>query len=129
MKKIIFAALGLLCLASCAKQPCCQLEHPCYSYDATIYELNTRQLTPEGTFKAAEAVLPELKELGVKTTAEKEETIDQRFAGVTFVLTGTLPTMTRTEAETIIKKYGGKASSSVSKKLPTFLPEAKREAS
>ena len=65
MKKLLFAALGLLCLASCAKQPCCQLEHPCYSYDATIYELNTRQLTPEGTFKAAEAVLPELKELGV----------------------------------------------------------------
>ena len=55
MKKILFAALGLLCLASCAKQPCCQLEHPCYSYDATIYELNTRQLTQEGTFKAAGA--------------------------------------------------------------------------
>ena len=65
MKKILFAALGLLCLASCAKQPCCQLEHPCYSYDATIYELNTRQLTEEGTFKAAEAVLPALKEIGV----------------------------------------------------------------
>ena len=65
MKKNLFAALGLLCLVSCAKQPCCQHEHPCYSYDATIYELNTRQLTPEGTFKAAEAVLPELKELGV----------------------------------------------------------------
>ena len=65
MKKILFAALGLLCLASCAKQPCCQLEHPCYAYDATIYELNTRQLTEEGTFKAAEAVLPALKEIGV----------------------------------------------------------------
>ena len=65
MKKLFFAALGLLCLASCAKQPCCQLEHPCYSYDATIYELNTRQLTEEGTFKAAEAVLPALKEIGV----------------------------------------------------------------
>ena len=65
MKKLFFAALGLLTLASCAKQPCCHLEHPCYSYDATIYELNTRQLTPEGTFKAAEAVLPALKEIGV----------------------------------------------------------------
>ena len=65
MKKLFFAALGLLCLASCAKQPCCQLEHPCYAYDATIYELNTRQLTEEGTFKAAEAVLPALKEIGV----------------------------------------------------------------
>ena len=65
MKKILILALGALAMISCAKKPCCNLEHPCYSYDATIYELNTRQLTPEGTFKAAEAVLPELKELGV----------------------------------------------------------------
>ncbi|MBR5252494.1 MAG: NAD-dependent DNA ligase LigA, partial [Clostridia bacterium] len=34
----------------------------------------------------------------------------------TFVLTGTLPTMTRGEATELIKKYGGKASGSVSKK-------------
>ena len=65
MRKILFAVFGLLCLTSCCKHNCCQLEHPCYSYDATIYELNTRQLTEEGTFKAAEAVLPALKELGV----------------------------------------------------------------
>ena len=43
MKKLLIAALGMLALASCAKQPCCQTEHPCYAYDATIYELNTRQ--------------------------------------------------------------------------------------
>ena len=65
MRKILFAVFGLLCLTSCCKHNCCQLEHPCYSYDATIYELNTRQLTEEGTFKAAEAVLPALKEIGV----------------------------------------------------------------
>ena len=65
MKKILILALGALAMISCAKKPCCNLEHPCYSYDATIYELNTRQLTPEGTFKAAEAVLPALKEIGV----------------------------------------------------------------
>ncbi len=64
MKKILFVALGLLCLASCAKKPCCT-EHPCYAYKATMYELNTRQLTAEGTFKAAEAVLPELREMGI----------------------------------------------------------------
>lgn len=39
--------------------------HPAFAYDATIYELNTRQFTPEGTFAAAEAYLPELNELGV----------------------------------------------------------------
>lgn len=65
MKKILFLALGVLCMASCAKQQCCKHEHPCYSYDATIYELNTRQLTEEGTFQAAEAILPELKEMGI----------------------------------------------------------------
>lgn len=42
-----------------------ETRHPAYAYDATIYELNTRQFTPEGTFVAAEAYLPELKELGV----------------------------------------------------------------
>ena len=65
MKKLLIAALGMLALASCAKQPCCQTEHPCYAYDATIYELNTRQATEEGTFAAAETLLPELKESGV----------------------------------------------------------------
>ena len=65
MKKLLIAALGMLALASCAKQPCCHTEHPCYAYDATIYELNTRQATEEGTFAAAETLLPELKESGV----------------------------------------------------------------
>lgn len=39
-----------------------------------------------------------------------------RFAGKTFVLTGTLPTMTRSEASQLIEKLGGKVSGSVSKK-------------
>ena len=38
-----------------------------------------------------------------------------KFAGLTFVLTGTLPTMTRDQAEAMIVSLGGKASSSVSK--------------
>lgn len=46
----------------------------------------------------------------------KEERADERFAGMTFVLTGTLPTMGRSEATALIEKYGGKASGSVSKK-------------
>ncbi len=41
---------------------------------------------------------------------------DNRFNGKTFVLTGTLPTLTRTQASAIIEKNGGKVSSSVSKK-------------
>jgi glycosidase len=42
-----------------------QLAHPEWSRDAVIYQINTRQFTPEGTFKAAETHLPRLKDLGV----------------------------------------------------------------
>ena len=56
-----------------------------------------------------------LKELGLKTDAIAEEKLDT-LQGLTFVLTGTLPTMTRDEASALIKKNGGKVSSSVSKK-------------
>ena len=63
MKKLFIAALGVLALVSCA--PKCETAHTKWAYDATIYELNTRQLTEEGTFAAAEALLPEIKESGV----------------------------------------------------------------
>ena len=51
----------------------------------------------------------------------KKELLDDRFLGMTFVLTGTLPTYTRPEAQEIIEKFGGKASSSVSKKTTYVL--------
>ena len=56
-----------------------------------------------------------LKALGLKTDATAEEKLDT-LEGLTFVLTGTLPTMTRDEAAALIKKNGGKVSGSVSKK-------------
>lgn len=46
---------------------------------------------------------------------------DTRFAGKTFVLTGTLPTLTRSEAAALIEQYGGKTSGSVSKKTDYVL--------
>ena len=60
-------------------------------------------------------LIDELKSLGLKTTFGAEKSSDI-LAGLTFVLTGTLPTMTRSEAETKIIANGGKTSSSVSKK-------------
>ena len=45
----------------------------------------------------------------------EEEGADDRFQGKTFVLTGALERFSRKEAEDIIEKFGGKASSSVSK--------------
>lgn len=51
----------------------------------------------------------------------REEIKDSRFAGLTFVLTGTLSTYTRDEASAIIESFGGKTSSSVSKKTSYVL--------
>lgn len=56
-----------------------------------------------------------LSSLGVLTEATKAEKLST-LEGKTFVLTGTLPTMTRDEASDLIKKNGGKVSGSVSKK-------------
>lgn len=58
--------------------------------------------------------------LGVKTDAVGEER-GELFVGLTFVLTGTLPTMTRDEASALIKLNGGKVSGSVSKKTSFVL--------
>lgn len=63
MKKVIFLFVTALTIISCADQA--NLRHPKWAYDATIYELNTRQATPEGTFAAAEALLPTLKLRGI----------------------------------------------------------------
>ncbi|MBR6353277.1 MAG: NAD-dependent DNA ligase LigA [Oscillospiraceae bacterium] len=61
-----------------------------------------------------------LREAGVDF-ASHEEKKDERFAGQTFVLTGTLSRFTRDEASAIIESYGGKASGSVSKKTTYVL--------
>ena len=63
----------------------------------------------------------ELKELGVKMTPLQPKAKEGRFIGKTFVLTGTLPTMSRKEASALIEKNGGKTSSSVSKKTDYVL--------
>ena len=65
-------------------------------------------------------LIEKLKEAGVnmKPTNVVEDT---RFSGMTFVLTGTLPTLKRAEASKIIESFGGKTSSSVSKKTTYVL--------
>lgn len=65
MKKIILFALAALVLTAYTKTQQTEGRHPSFAYDATIYELNTRQFTPEGTFIAAAERLQELKDLGV----------------------------------------------------------------
>lgn len=47
-------------------RPYVRLNHPEWSRDAAIYQVNVRQFTPEGTFRAAQAQLQRLKDLGVR---------------------------------------------------------------
>ena len=66
-------------------------------------------------------LLKRLKDAGVNMERQKEENEDDRFAGKTFVLTGSLEKYSREEASNIIEKFGGKTSSSVSKKTTYLL--------
>ena len=68
------------------------------------------------------SMIEELGSLGVNMKSKASESKkDDRFAGKTFVLTGTLPTMTRDEASALIESYGGKCAGSVSKKTSYVL--------
>ena len=66
-------------------------------------------------------LINKLKESGVNMESLEEESEDQRFAGMTFVLTGALEEFTRDQASEIIERFGGKTSSSVSKKTTYVL--------
>lgn len=63
----IVACLPLILCACKTKQAEVSLtaRYPDWAKNAVIYEVNTRQFSPEGTFKAFEASLPRIKELGV----------------------------------------------------------------
>jgi len=66
--------------------------------------------------------IEKLKAAGVNMISTGNRNVkDNRFEGKTFVLTGTLPTYTRSEASEIIKSFGGKVSGSVSKKTDYVL--------
>ena len=62
------------------------------------------------------AILDTLKELGVNMAVTAQNAAPQTLAGKTFVITGTLPTMGRREAQELIEKHGGKCAGSVSKR-------------
>ena len=66
-------------------------------------------------------LISELKSLGLKMKSTLKKAEGGIFEGKTFVLTGTLPTMKRSEASKIIEANGGKTSSSVSKKTSYVL--------
>lgn len=84
-----------------------------------IYEIGTKVAESIARFFQQEEnkmMLEKLKEAGVRMQEEKAQASEnQTLAGKTFVLTGALQTMTRDQASELIKKAGGKVSSSVSK--------------
>ena len=63
MKKTILAVLAaVISVGAFAQAP---HVHPAWTYDSVVYEVNIRQYSPEGTFRALESQLPRLKALGV----------------------------------------------------------------
>lgn len=79
----------------------------------SIYEFFEQEQTKD--------LLDKLQKAGVNMQDKSETVIDDRFYGKTFVLTGSLEKYTREEASKIIEQYGGKTSSSVSKKTDYVL--------
>jgi DNA ligase (NAD+) len=68
-------------------------------------------------------LLEKLRAAGLKFAADVQpsEEGDRLLAGLTFVITGTLPTLSRDEATAIIERHGGKVTASVSKKTDYLL--------
>ena len=96
------------------------------NYDelCTINEIGTIMAESLVKFFASEQtqdLIEKLRKLGVNFESDAQTNEDNRFEGMTFVLTGTLPTLSRNEASDIIEKFGGKVSSSVSKKTTYVL--------
>lgn len=65
-------------------------------------------------------LIERLKSYGVNTVYQSDVKSD-KLAGLIFVITGTLPDMTRDEAKTLIEQNGGKCSGSVSRKTSYVL--------
>ncbi len=73
------------------------------------------------SLESTKSLIDDLKSLGVQMKPSEVISTEGVFTGKTFVLTGTLPTMSRKEASTIIEQHGGKTSGSVSKKTDFVL--------
>ncbi|MBR5825746.1 MAG: NAD-dependent DNA ligase LigA [Clostridia bacterium] len=83
-------------------------------------EIMAKSVVDFFSHKESTELIERLKEYDVNTVSKREVKANI-FEGKTFVLTGTLPTLTRNEASEIIEQYGGKTSSSVSKKTDYVL--------
>ena len=65
---------------------------------------------------ASQKILAACRAAGVNFTLEDTGLVDEKFAGKTFVITGTLPSLSRKDAAALIESHGGRVAGSVSKK-------------
>lgn len=79
----------------------------------SVYEFFLQEQTKD--------LIEKFKTYGINMQEKENENTDNRFEGMIFVLTGGLENYSRKEAEDIIEKFGGKTSSSVSKKTTYVL--------
>lgn len=84
-------------------------------------EIMAQSVVQYFNLESTKKLIGELKASGVKMVPSKAVSTEGVFSGKTFVLTGTLPTMSRSDASKIIEEQGGKTSSSVSKKTDYVL--------
>lgn len=68
-----------------------------------------------------QAIIQRLQEAGVNMELQDSGIVSDKLAGKTVVVTGTLPTLSRNEAKSLIESHGGKAAGSVSKKTDYVL--------
>lgn len=130
LDRVVFA-LGIRNVGSeTAKLLCDRFDSIDKIMSATVEELSSidgfGEITAENVYNAFKnertiELIERFKKYGFTMQYVSNKSEDERFKGLTFVLTGTLPTMTRDEAKSIIEKFGGKASSSVSKKTSYVL--------
>lgn len=80
-----------------------------------IGETTARDIVSFFSNEENQKILNRLSDYGLKMEMEKEDTTD-KLAGLTIVVTGTLPTLGRAEAKALIEKNGGKCTGSVSRK-------------
>ena len=86
-----------------------------------VGEIVARSITEYFAQEENQRFVRRLLESGVNPQMKREAEAGTLFAGMTFVLTGTLPTLSRAQAEEMIRRNGGKAAGSVSKKTSVVL--------
>lgn len=86
-----------------------------------IGETTAQDIVEFFTNESNRRIIEDLENSGVNMEKAVDEDATDKFAGLTFVITGTLPTMSRNDAQALIEKNGGKVSSSVSKKTSYLL--------